>query len=148
MTTRDRKNIFAKALLLKGDSFEAALAAFDGDTKLAMAHHASWEFDPEVVSERERLENEGDPMEYLPSKVEYARKVWNLVDECRTEDGKMKMLRLYGEVRGFLEKPGGSSAGGTTNITQNKVMIVNNSGDDSEWKARLKKQQEKLINGY
>lgn len=145
MDEADLKLQFAKELLFKENSFEAALVVFAGDTKKALSVHEKWSLDPIVISEKQRLSDETNPDDYLPTRTEYARKIWNSVDQCRTEDGKVKMLRLYGEVRGYLEKPG--SAFTQNNVVQNKVMIIQHNGSDSDWKRKLKSQQEKLING-
>jgi len=124
MTELEEKLAFAKILLrMPKEPLKAALAIF-ADPGLALKRSIEWAKDPVVIAEQGRLLQQIGPVESLPDKSDFARAVWELSQNGVTDDDiKIKALRLYGEIRGFIEKPvpieGGKDGGGlVVNITQ------------------------------
>lgn len=146
MEDKELKEEFVRFLVeTPDDPFTAALKVFPDDTSRALRVAHEWPLDKEVrASLRARLAD-GEEEDFLPTKAELARKVWAKMNKDGLEpDEFAKMARLYGEIRGFIEKP-------TTNIhnnTQNNlapVMVVRDVGSDDEWERKLATQQAKLI---
>jgi hypothetical protein len=110
----------------------------------ALRMAALWVKDPIVVAEKEQLVKNNGAKHFLPSKEDYSRELLGHAREAKDYDTKHKFYKLYGESQGLIEKP-------TTNITANvqnianRVMVVKQVGNDNDWEAKLKAQQEKLI---
>src|SRR5690606_38718084 len=85
---------------------------------------------------------------FLPTKAELAREVWRIGTNPRTSvDERLKALRLYADVRGYIEKyQAGTVINNTNNVlSQNRVMLVKDFGTDEEWELAVEEQQRKLI---
>jgi hypothetical protein len=141
------KIAFAAELLKIGnnpnEAFKAALTIFPNDTSLALKAATHWINDPIVVAEKSRLSENVDEKEFLPTRSDLARRVWDKMQLTPFPDDFAKLAKLYGEIMGFIEKPQQNST--NVNIVQNKVMIVKDHGTDDNWKDSLKIQQAKLI---
>lgn len=146
MTEKEEKEEFVRFLLETPDEpFTAALKLFPEDTGRALRVAHEWPNDKEVRASMRARMSEGEEEDFLPTKAELARKVWAKMNKETLEpDEFTKIARLYGEIRGFIEKP-------TTNINTNTqvlspVMVVKDSGSDDEWEKKLAAQQNKLLN--
>lgn len=140
---KEYKGYFAEFLIESPDDpFTAALKVFPQNTQRALRIAQEWPRDPYVLSEVKRLKAEGGDMDGLPTKADLAREIWNTAKGNVEPDEKVKLLKLYGEVRGFIDKP---QANTTVNVeAAPKVMIVKDAGTDADWEARLRRQQRKL----
>lgn len=143
MSIDEQKKAFAIALLSDPkDPFKCAQQIFGPDVGMALRVYGSWPLDPDVIQYQELyLEEFGDDAA-LPTKTKLARDVYDIAEEAFDPETRLKALKLYGDVRGFIEKPG---MGAVTNIQQNtKVIIMTDHGTDKEWEAKLLTQQAKL----
>jgi hypothetical protein len=124
-------------------AFKIALSIFPNDTGVALRVANEWVKDPIVIAEQQRLADELGELAFLPTKIDLSRAIWEKANkEYTCTEDFTKLMRLYAEVRGFIEKP-------TTNIqnnliSNNKVMIVTDHGNDNEWETKLKEQQRVL----
>lgn len=120
------KKLFAIAVLKKPlrkpqDSYEIGTMIFGGDTVGAMRAGASWPTDPDVLRLKDELIAEKGIDFFLPTKEELARELLDIANE-KFDNGHLKhdardrekLLRLYAELMGFIEKPlPGKKGGGT-----------------------------------
>lgn len=138
---------FAEALLRFPDEpFEAARRVFGEDHARVSYVASAWVRDPVVLAEQERLIEEFGPEEFLPSKAEYARVVWrNANNPSIPVEDRVKLLNMYGDIRGFKEKPGVVINNNTNTLVQNRVMLVKDHGGAEAWEKLAAKQQHQLI---
>lgn len=140
------KKHFAKMLLKSpGDPFAVALQLFPEDTKKALKVAVQWPADPIVLDFKEELTQDGEELDFLPTKADLARCIWDTMQRERiTADDFAKLGKLYAEVRGFIEKP-------QTNVQINnnmdhKVIVVKDLGTNDDWEKKAASQQQKLLN--
>lgn len=139
----ERKTAYARELLkTPNDPFQAALR-IEANTGLALQITHEWTHDAFVIAEQERLLSEHGAKAFLASKEEYARTVYDMSKESIEAKDRLTALRLYGEIMGFIEKPGVVV---NNNNQVNRVMIVANNGTNDEWEHKLLQQQQKLVN--
>lgn len=144
-TELEQKRRFAVELLKDpNDPFRAALVVFGENTGLALQASSRWPSDPDVLRFTEgAIEDMGD-MHFLPSKADLARLAWNVANNERLPtDDRLKAMRLYGDIRGFIERQG--TIINNNVLTNNKVMLVKDHGTTEAWEQRLIEQQAKLI---
>jgi len=127
------------------DPFKAALGLFPEDTNRALRVAHEWPHDKYVQTAMKSRMSEGDDEELLPTKSELARKVWGKMNINGLEaDEFAKLARLFGEIRGFIEKPSTTINANSQTLLQ-PVMVVTDKGTDDEWEEKLLKQQGKLL---
>jgi hypothetical protein len=97
--------------------------------------------DPVVVEEMARLKDTIDEKERLPSKVDIALEVLERARELKDPEDYAKLMRLYCEIGGLLEKPG---ANVDVNVQVASVMVVKDHGTTDEWKNKAADQQRRL----
>ena len=102
---------------------------------------AKWTLDPIVQGYKDELLDEHGPRHFLPSREEAARLVWDRAQSSKPDDF-VKLMKLYGDYMGFIEKPG-VTVNNTTNV-QHNVMHVPMAASEDEWEARAIAQQESL----
>ena len=140
----ERKTLFAELLLKTPDNpFKAAMGVCR-EAGEALLISQNWPDDEFVISEQKRLLVEFGDDHFLPTKEELARTVFEAAKEARFEENKVKFLKLYADIRGFIAKP---ETNVTVQNTNNRVMIVKENGSDDDWANKLLKQQRSLING-
>ena len=144
MSEHELKKQFAKQLLrFPKEPFKAALLVFPTNTNRALKVANEWTLDPEVIDLKDQLIEELGEEAFLPSKAEFARKVWDKMDSCWDYGDFAKLSKVYAEIRGFVQKPLTQIDIGANNTTQN-VMIVSDTGTDETWEQKLLKQQQAL----
>lgn len=133
---------FAKNMVRHAnDPFKAAFATTP-NAGLALQIAKAWEKDEIVIAEMEKLLSTGDTS-FLPTKENQARDIYSLAtSETVAVEDRLKAHRLYAEIRGFIEKP---TAGATTNILNQGVMIVKDQGSDADWQEKATAHQRTLI---
>lgn len=145
MDDTNLKKLFAAELLKNPENpFAAALQLFGTDTQSAFVAASRWLTDPVVIEEKERLTTEGFD-EFLPTKADLALAAWNLTKDplVRAED-KIKAMRLYGEIRGFIEKP--QTTINNNNLTDNRrVMVVHEKHSNLEDWEQIAITQQRAI---
>ncbi len=142
----DKQKFVEFWLTMPKDPFKAALEIFPENTNRALRIAAEWPKDPEVLEIKEKLlsnAKEGE-LSFLPSKTEWAREVWNMSQNKNIDfENKIKVLKLYADGRGFIEK---QSNGPVVNVNQNRVIVVRDLGTDDEWETKAAVQQKALLN--
>lgn len=129
--------------------FAAAQRTFPGNTSEAIYKTVSWPNDPEVLAFIAELTATTPKSSLLPTKEDLGRTIYDL---CSDFDKKMDVkerlygFRLFGEIMGYIEKPGAAGNNVTVNnVVANKVMVVKDHGTDEDWERKVQQQQEKLI---
>lgn len=135
----------AQTLKRPGDEFAIALKLFpDGQTGPALKAAHEWPKDAVVLAEQERLlgEKENGELGFLPTKAEAARKAWDLIDIAPFYEDRLKALKLYADICGYIAKPEAVKI--DNSVTHNRVMVVKEHGTDADWEDALRKQQAQL----
>lgn len=108
----------------------------------------TWPQDPDVIAERIRLTNEGFGVD---EKEKIKKECIDLLlaiarDKTKWPEDRIKAIKELGSISGIVQdNKTNINVNNTTNVTQNRVMVVNNHGNDDEWEAQLMQQQEKLV---
>lgn len=144
MTLNEQKRRFALELLKTPEApYKAAIVVFGDDTASALAASARWISDPDVLKFIDELRDEHGEINLLPDKVATAREIWSLATTAPHVEDRLKALRTYAELRGFIDKAAPTTVG--INVTQNRVMIVQDHGSNDEWETKLIDQQRQLV---
>lgn len=140
----EQKKRFALELLkTPRDPYSAAVLVFGDDTASAIVASVRWPTDPEVIGFQEDIKDEHGEMSVLPDKAMTAREIWNLATETANVEDRLKALRLYAELRNFIERPNANAV--TVNNNTQKVLVVNSHGSEENWERELIEQQRNLI---
>lgn len=134
---------FAEALLRRPhDAFGAACAILGNDTMRALRVSQAWPLDLEVLAVQADLLEKFGPDEFLPTKQEVARRIYNVGETAADAKDKLAAYKLYAEVRGFIQK-----ADNVNNVVvnNNRVMVLRDFGTDEQWETKAASQQAKLI---
>lgn len=105
-----------------------------------IAHN--WPNDPIVAAEVRRRYAE-DPDAYATPRELVAARLLDWADSpTLTPDEKIKALKLYADMRGYIAKPGL-----VANIVNDnrRVLVVPSHGSEDDWEKRAIAQQAKLI---
>jgi len=102
------KIAFATLLLKTPDNpFKAACDLFPNNTNRALRVANEWPYDAEVIAAKSTALEEAGELAFLPTKAEACRKIWGKVDtELMEPDEFTKMMKLYCDTMGFIEKAG------------------------------------------
>jgi hypothetical protein len=138
------KSAFAYLLVKTNDKFKAALQLVQNDIPKALWIAQHWANDVEVLQAKVSLIEAGDDMAMLPTKADLARSLWEMGHSCEHADDRIKALKLFGDVCGYIDKPAPVT---TVTVNQNKVMVVEDHGNNDDWQAKAIAQQQNLING-
>jgi len=141
---KEQKDRFAEALLrTPTDPFRAALTVFGNDTATALRISNLWPYDLYVLQRQAELLEQFGPDEYLPTKQQVARRIYEVGENAADNKDKLAAFKLYAELRGFVPK----GEGVTNNLTvnNNRVMIMKDFGTDEQWESAAVGQQTKLI---
>jgi len=121
----------------------AANTAMDliADTGQALRAARMLPHDPVVLAEMDRLKEEVGEEGFLPNRAQIAREIYDRAKLCGDPEGYERLMKLYANVRGFIEKPGA-----TINVDNSvkNVMYVKDHGTDEEWAAKAAIQQRNL----
>ncbi|MFZ1074816.1 MAG: hypothetical protein WAN50_00350 [Minisyncoccia bacterium] len=148
MTVEEQKTIFAIELLrFPGEHLRAAtsvlgeLHPIQGRMQLADL----WRTDPFVLDTcKDLLERYGEE-HFLPTKSDVARIIFKRATGPNIDAENFgKLMKLYAEVRGFIERPKNGDAP-ATNIGTMNVLVVKDKGTTEQWQTSLIDQQRKLI---
>lgn len=141
------KRKFALELLKRPDApFEAACLVFGDDTGKALEASTRWPHDPEVMAHMALAVEEVGEMQFLPTKADLARRAWYIANNEKVPvEDQLKALRLYGDIRGFIERQGGVVVNNNNSLISNKVMLVTDHGSTDQWEGSLIEQQTRLI---
>jgi hypothetical protein len=146
MDTEDEKKRYGHALAVcPEDAFRAALTVYPGDAGRALVVAREWANDPLVIEARdaaiEAALNDDGP---VIGKAGVAQMLLDIAREKLTDaKDRIAALDKINEMYGY--KTVGEGTGGNTYIDNRSVMIVKDHGTDDEWSAKLRAQQERLI---
>lgn len=136
------KDMFAVALARDpSKALQAASYVFPEDRSEALRVAVEWVNDPYVLAKLSEFEAENGGM---PSKEKIGLRILAIADneKIKPED-RLKALKLYADVFGFIDKPGTSITNNT--LTVNRVMAIKDHGSDDDWEAKIASQQARLI---
>ena len=146
-TDDDQKKRYGKALAAcPEDGFRAALATYPGDAGRALVVAREWADDPLVLEARDEaiqaaLDDDGPVI----GKSGVAQMLLDIAREKLTDaKDRITALDKINEMYGYKTATVGVG-GGNTYIDNRSVMVVKDHGTDDEWSAKLREQQERLI---
>lgn len=98
------KTEYAKLLLKFPDEpFKAAMELYPNDTSRALYLATQVINEPYLQDEIARLKEENYEMQFLPSKLDLLKKVWNRLENRYLDtDSFCKLARLYSELQGYI----------------------------------------------
>lgn len=137
----DVKLRFAEAMLRFNNASQAAMSVI-GDPGKALRAAQTLPADPLVLEEMARLRDEKGESSFLPSKAELAREVLERARECKVPEDYERLMKLYCNMMGHIEKPGTQV---NVDARTQSVMIVRSHGSDEEWEKRAVAQQQNLV---
>lgn len=139
-----QKDKFADAYLRTPEnSFAAACTVFGTDTATALKVSSEWPFDLYVLQRQAELLETFGPDEFLPTKQQVARRIFETGERTNDVKDKLAAYRLYAELRGFM--PRGDGANVSLTVNNNRVMVMRDFGNDDDWEKSAVTQQSKLI---
>lgn len=143
--TDDDKRTFAENFVKNGDAYAAARAVSPQCMSTASMIAMQWPTDAGVLSHMSDVIAERGEYGDLPTKEDFALKLWHQADEARSPGVKLDFYKLFATVMGYVEKPAERPTT-NVNVIVNKVMQVRRSGSDEEARERIASNQAKLIN--
>lgn len=132
---------FAAAMLRTKNASTAALEVIQ-DAGAALRQAYILPHDPLVIEEMGRLTTENGEASFLPTKFAIARDILDRAKACLDPDGFEKLMKLYCNVMGYIEKPG---ANVSVAVAVSNVLVVTDHGTDEEWAAKSAAQQKGLV---
>lgn len=120
--------------------FMAALKIWPNNNGYCAAVSAAWREDPEVLSYIATTKKAA--VKAPPTKEELAVELYDKAKSME-DDEYVKATRLVADMLGYMPKAGDINI--NQSVTNERVMIVKDKGDDAEWEAKLARQQSKLI---
>ncbi len=128
----DDKRKFAAALLKNPQPLEAAISVFGGGASTlgkALFAATNWPNDFEVIKLKQELLDDEQNTELLPSKAKAARRVWEWTETGQSvSKERLEAMRLYCEMRNFIEKPGTNSS---VQVTMPPKIVFQLATDDA-----------------
>lgn len=146
MNEEEQKAAYAALLLEHKDPFRAALILFPTPqfpVQKSLRVATEWPHDPTVLTLITKLKAKGADIDMLPGKADFARRIWDLSQVAIEDKDKIAALKLYGETRGYIEKP---NTNVNVAVNNNKVMVIRDQGSNADWEAKAEKQQRNLLN--
>lgn len=139
------KRAFALAWVeFPNDPFKAGLAVFGTDAGTALRVSREWVIDKAVIEMRDSFITELGEDHFLPTKGQAARKALDILEGSLFSDDKLKALKLFCDIMGYIEKP--AMIDNSIKTVTNKVMIVTDHGEVENWEMKLVQQQRQLVN--
>lgn len=132
---------FAEAFLRSNNAATAAMDVFPADPGKALQLAQTLPQDSIVIAEIERLKEEKGEAAFLPNKAKIARDVYERATEAKDNEEYVKLMRLYGDLMGMIEKPGSSV---NVDVKVAPVMVMRDHGSDDQWEQRASAQQRGL----
>lgn len=134
---------FARFYEDEGNNAFAACLRIWNDTTQALKMSTILPAHPLVIEEIKNAE--ANALNSLPTKSQFAKKLWTMIDEAANDNAKVQFMKLYADARGFIEKP--VEAANTQNVTVvlPRCIEIPSHGTDLEWEERLALQQKDLM---
>lgn len=125
-------------------AFDAACMLFPQATGLALWVAHNWRNDPVVIALRDDIEAEAKANVPVRTKPEVLAKVWEVAESAWEPKDRIAALKLYSDLCEYTPKTGPQVV---VNNRPSNVMVVKDHGEDSDWEAKLAKQQNELTTG-
>jgi hypothetical protein len=135
------KTRFARELLRTKNANTAALSII-ANPGVALLAAKELPFDLFVIEEMERLTEENGEAAFLPNRYEIARMILERAKDIRDAEGFEKLMKLYCNVMGYIEKPGANVA---VDVKVNNVLVMTDHGSDDQWANKAAAQQKNLV---
>ncbi len=141
MNEADLKIRFADALLRDPNNAFAAAQSIGIEQSRIMEIATTWPNDSDVLKAQKQLVEKHGAREFLPSREEAARLLWEKAQNAQKAEDVAKLMKIYGDYMGFIEKPGL-----TVNNTQNVLHVMRVPMPDSveDWEAKAIEHQSNI----
>lgn len=143
------KEAFVREWLRTGDVYKAGLTVFPSDTGRAMRAAWEWPNDPDILAYKQELiiENEvAGHIAGMPTKHELAREIYLLAQSSGEPlEERLAAYELSAKIMGYIERPSLNVNNNTLNVTNNRVMVIKDHGDDASWESAAARQQRGLL---
>ena len=140
----EEKAAFAEALLFDPNNpYKVAQSIYPENIGKCMWVTNFWLRDNFVIEVQKKLLEEHGEEHFLPTKVDTAREIWERAVNSYDDDQFVKLMRLYADVRGFIEK-GQINIDNRTQMINPKVMYLPPLKDEKSWEKGLLEQQKAL----
>lgn len=145
---RQLKLEFASLLVdFSGQASEAAYTLFPGELNYGRAWSVAehWPHDPIVAAEVARLSEDGKVGGYLPTKDEFAKRVWDRSQQVTDPKIELSFLQLFGETMGYVSK--GNNQNVNVNVVQNVIEVPTRASEEElpMLEGQWAEQQRRLI---
>ncbi len=142
MSEADLKIRFADALLRDPNNAFAAAQSIGIEQSRIMEIATTWPADSEVLKAQKQLLEKHGAREFLPSREEAARLLWEKAQNAQKAEDVAKLMKIYGDYMGFIEKPGLTVNNNTQNVLH--VMRVPMPDSAEEWEAKAIEHQSNI----
>lgn len=134
---------FARAYVDEGgNALKACLAMYPGNTNIALGLSSRLMKHPDIKVAIDAAK--ADAINTLPTKAEYAIKLWERMVGADTDDSYQKLAKLYADVRGFIDKPVDTNIQNVTVVTPRCIEMPTH-GSDDDWERKAAEQQTALM---
>jgi hypothetical protein len=135
MNEADLKIRFADALLRDPNNAFAAAQSIGIEQSRIMEIATTWPNDSAVLKAQKELVEKHGAREFLPSREEAARLLWEKAQNAQKAEDVAKLMKIYGDYMGFIEKPGLTVNNNTQNVLHVMRVPMPDSAEDWESKA-------------
>ena len=135
MNEADLKIRFADALLRDPNNAFAAAQSIGIEQSRIMEIATTWPNDADVLKAQKELVEKHGAREFLPSREEAARLLWEKAQNAQKAEDVAKLMKIYGDYMGFIEKPGLTVNNNTQNVLHVMRVPMPESAEDWESKA-------------
>ena len=142
MNEADLKIRFADALLRDPNNAFAAAQSIGIEQSRIMEIATTWPNDADVLKAQKQLVEKHGAREFLPSREEAARLLWEKAQNAQKAEDVAKLMKIYGDYMGFIEKPGLTVNNNTQNVLH--VMRVPMPDSAEEWEAKSIEHQSNI----
>ncbi len=142
MNEADLKIRFADALLRDPNNAFAAAQSIGIEQSRIMEIATTWPNDSDVLKAQKQLVEKHGAREFLPSREEAARLLWEKAQNAQKAEDVAKLMKIYGDYMGFIEKPGLTVNNNTQNVLH--VMRVPMPDSAEDWEAKAIEHQSNI----
>jgi len=133
---------FADALLRDPNNAFAAAQSTGVEQNRIMEIATTWPSDDEVLKAQKDLIEKHGAREFLPTREEAARLIWEKAQNAQKAEDVAKLMKIYGDYMGFIEKPGLTVNNNTQNVVH--VMKVPMPESVDEWESKAIEHQSNI----
>lgn len=145
------KKLFGAALLRHPNNPFAAAREIEPTESTGRANWIAnnWVDDPAVLEVMGSRVAELGALAGLPSKEEFALALYRERENVKDPETKLRYMRTFAEVMGYIEKGGGTNVNVNNNLmNMPKVMLVPQYKDMDQWQAEATAHHKQLTNEH